>query len=206
MQDIHKLCWSMIAISKYHPQWVSSCMFCLKISVSWKMGVTSGQCAEILHYIMYWFSLPQRDLYMGCPTAYSASCKEKENWCQWHGNVWWEMFPPACIDNRPVTPKSWGWSAPPCITVGLSQTWKKRLKHSLAFSPSLCRAVWPDLLPVSLPDNSSSFEAAMISSWPCQTLFHHGFCPSYYCSLCEDWRIWMHSCCSKVFSSRSSTG
>lgn len=39
-------------------------MFYLKISVAWKMGVTSGQCAEMLHYIVCWFSLPQRDLYM----------------------------------------------------------------------------------------------------------------------------------------------
>lgn len=198
----------MIAISKYHPQQVSSCVFCLKISVSWKMGMTSGQCAEMLHYIMCWFSPPQRDLYMGCPTPYSFIHGIK-NKCQWLGNLWWKMLPPACTDKRPVTPESWGWSVSPCITVGLSQTWKQRLKHLVLLSVPhcVCRAVWPDLLLIYLPDNSSSLEEVMRTSWPCQTLSHYNARPPNAAVLyvrTEGFEL--YCCCSKVFSSRRSKG
>lgn len=49
-----------------------------------------------------------------------------------------------------------------------------RLEHmALLFVPHcVCRAVWPDLLLIYLPDNSSSLEEVMRTSWPYQTLSH----------------------------------
>lgn len=147
-------------------------MFCLKISVFWKMGMSSGQCAEMLHY-MCWFSPPQRHLYMGCPTPCPVSYKEKkidvsdleifgEKCClqpvlitdlllQNHGV---DQLLPALL---------WG-----CLRPG------SRLEHmALLFVPHcVCRAVWPDLLLIYLPDNSSSLEEVMRTSWPYQTLSH----------------------------------
>lgn len=119
------------------------------------------------------------------------------------------MLPPACTDKRPVTPESWGWSVSPCITVGLSQTWKQSLKHLVLLSVPhcVCRAVWPDLLLIYLPDNSSSLEEVMRTSWPCQTLSHYNARPPNAAVLyvrTEGFEL--YCCCSKVFSSRRSKG
>lgn len=64
------------------------------------------------------------------------------------------------------------------------------------------RALWPDLL-ISLPANSSSFEAMMRTSWPSQTLFIPVSTPHIAVLYVRTEGFELHSHCSKVFSSRS---
>lgn len=190
MQDIHKLCWSMIAIQNTtHGESLHACFALRFLSPGRWEGLV---CRNVSLYNVLAFSTTKRLVHGTSSSLVYFMQGKKEfmstTWKYLAENV----FPLACIDNRPVTPKSWGWSAPPCITVGLSETCKQKLKYMvwLSVPHCVCRAVWSDLLLISLPDNSSSFEAVVRTSWLCQTLFHPSLPPSWCCPLFEDWRIW----------------
>ena len=99
MQDIRELCWSMIAISKHHSQWVSLYMFCLKISISWGMRVTPYQCAAMLHSVMYCCFPPQKACAWDILLLILFHAEKKKLMLMaWKFLVEY-VFPLACINN-----------------------------------------------------------------------------------------------------------
>lgn len=122
-----------------HSESLHSC-FALKF-VSWKDRSDFWWVCRMLHCIMCWFSLPQRDLCLGCPT-YSVLCQKKTP--KELMSITWKclvenMFPPACIDNR-QSPQNHG--ADPLHYCGVFSDLKEVKACGLAFCPSLCVQSW----------------------------------------------------------------